>query len=562
MSADSVFPPDGALPPAAHKPGNALFDSDSLAMCAIREHFTVMPDTDSQVALGRTQVKVLLVGDDQALNMQVRGALGGVGTTVSVTRVPTLRSAEDLIERPDLDAILIDGDAIDARAIDVLRPLVSRLPPIVVLAGDLDQEARLSRDGVTLFHDFLLKTEVEPRALGRSLRHAIVGRQLRRHEAIAGRMEVVGRFASSAIHDLSNLLTIVLAASERMRGALPAGHPVEPDCRTINDSVSRAVALTQQVLSFSRPKPAQPTVFSLGALVSGSETVLRALVGTSVELVTSIAAVHDYIRADPSQVDQVLFNLVANARDALPTGGRVEVETRAQRVERASLALNLDPGPYVVLSVIDSGVGMDAETKAHAFEPFYTTKGHGRGTGLGLSTVYRIVQSWGGEVRIDSAPGVGTTVSVFLPVVEQAALAEPSPTEPRPAAEARSARVLIVEDEEAVGELVVDMLSAEGYQTLCVGGPALALEACHAFDGTIDLLLTDIVMPGMSGIELAQRIRTMRPGIRVLYMSGYSDHTGTSGGFLDEGMRLVSKPFDRRSLLEGVRDALDADPSG
>jgi CheY-like chemotaxis protein len=295
--------------------------------------------------------------------------------------------------------------------------------------------------------------------------------------------------------------------------------------------------------------------------VAESQTVLSALVGSLVDLATTCAYTSDLVRADPTQIEQVLFNLVANARDAMPGGGTIEIRTEVQHVGAASLGSGVLPGQFVVLRVSDGGVGMDPDTQARAFEPFFTTKEAGKGTGLGLNTVHRIVRRWDGRVQIESSPNVGTTVSVFLPAVG-ADVAAVEPARPPAATSTIGGRetVFVVEDEEAVAELVVEMLSSVGYHVIYAGHPSRAMDVCRRHEGTIDLLLTDLVMPEMGGVELAERIRSIRPGIRVLYMSGYADHFGATGGRLTEGMRLVSKPFDRRQLTSSVRDALDDRP--
>jgi signal transduction histidine kinase/ActR/RegA family two-component response regulator len=499
---------------------------------------------------------------DATLDRQVRAALGALTPPVAVTGLDTLAGIREVLEDTQFDVAFLDDASVDGDVAKTLQELSGGFPPAVVILADADREAQRTRELSFLTHERLLHAEVEPRALARSMRHAVEARQLRRHLAVSGRMEVVGRFASSTIHDLSNLLTVILAASERMRAAMPPGHEWERDCEIMHDGAFRAVALTHQALSFSRTKPSVPAVFGLGAMVVSSEAVLRALAGPGVDLRVSCASGRDQIRADTTQIEQVLFNLVANARDALPQGGTIGIRTRVEQIESLDFALDVEPGTYVVLTVSDDGVGMDLDVRAHAFEPFFTTKEAGKGTGLGLSTVYRIVRDWGGGIRIESRPGAGTSVSVFLPVVHRGAavtevLGQPTPSATRGGSET----ILVVEDEDAVADLVVDMLSAEGYQVLRVGRPLLAIDTCYGHDGTIDLLLTDIVMPEMSGVELAEQIRIVRPGIRVLFMSGYSDHSGTIGGLLDESMRLLSKPFDRKALVGSVREALDADPA-
>jgi CheY-like chemotaxis protein len=315
------------------------------------------------------------------------------------------------------------------------------------------------------------------------------------------------------------------------------------------------VSLAKQLLSYSRQQAPEPVALDLGALVRSNESIVRALAGERVTVAIEDEAAHAV--ADRTHLEQVLFNLVANARDAMPDGGRLTIATG---VVEPQLAEPGDRAPRAALIVADTGVGMDAETRSRAFDPFFTTKDVGRGTGLGLNTVYRIVREAGGTVEIASSPGAGTTVRVLLPLAD--AVAEP-------AAAARSTvtahppggheTVLVVEDEEAVRELVVDMLETAGFTALGVSRPLVALEACRDYDGAIDLLLTDIVMPEMSGLELARQIRAARPGTRVLYMSGYADHSELPGGSLDERIRLVQKPFDSRTLVASVREALDAD---
>jgi len=517
-------------------------------------------EASSDLLLGRARFRVLVVSEDRALDAVVHEALTAAGLLVSVTGGNTIESVGESLGRAEFDAVLLDGDVI-GEANDSLRSLSGVLPPAVILAKDAAHEERLSREAAHLAHEVILQSELGSRTLARAIRHAVDVRQFRQHVGISERMEAVGRFASSTIHDLSNLLTVILASSEQLSSAVPKGHPLERHCLTIYEGAARAVALTHQALSFSRPKPCEPTVFSLSNLVSSSEAVLRVLVGARVELTTTGAGDSDLIRADPTQIEQVLFNLVANARDAMPEGGTVEIRTQVRQAGATTRGLHISAGMFVVLSVSDAGVGMDPEVQAHAFEPFFTTKEIGRGTGLGLNTVYRIVRGWDGHVQIESSPNVGTTVSVFLPAVESgvAAVEPTSPPVPERAVGGRET-ILVVEDEEAVGELVEEMLSAVGYQVLRVGHPALAMEVSHSYEGTIDLLLTDIVMPEMSGVELAEHIQAVRSGIRVLFMSGYSDESATTGGWLSEGMRLVSKPFDRRELVSCVRDALDGGP--
>jgi PAS domain S-box-containing protein len=372
------------------------------------------------------------------------------------------------------------------------------------------------------------------------------------------RMEAVGRLAGGIAHDFNNLLTIIRGYAELAQQRAAIQPDLRADVQQIENAAERASALIRQLLAFSRRQVLQPKVLDLNAIVLGLDKLLARLMGEHIEMVTRCGANVGHVKADPAQVEQVIMNLVVNARDAMPEGGRLTVETVNVDLDStyARDHVTVKPGPYVMLAVSDNGIGMSPETVAHIFEPFYTTKGSGQGTGLGLSTVYGIVKQSGGYIWVYSEPGKGTTFKVYLPRVQE--LADPKQEVVIPGVNKGSETVLLVEDDGAVRELASMILSSNGYLVL----PAQdALEAEHFsanHSGEIHLLLTDIMMPGTSGRELARRISARHPRARVLYMSGYTDNVLAQGGVLEEGVSFLQKPFTPAALSQKVRDVLDS----
>jgi PAS domain S-box-containing protein len=373
------------------------------------------------------------------------------------------------------------------------------------------------------------------------------------------RMEAVGRLAGGIAHDFNNLLTIIKGYAELALQRSGTSTEIRADVLQVENAAERASALVRQLLAFSRKQVLQPKIIDLNSIVLGLEKLLGRLLGANIEMVTRCAANAGNVKADPAQVEQVLMNLVVNARDAMPKGGRLTVETANVNLDStyARDHVAVKPGPYVMLAVSDTGVGMSPETVAHIFEPFYTTKDSGQGTGLGLSTVYGIVKQSGGYIWVYSEPGKGSTFKVYLPFVKAPADAKPEAVRV-PAARKGTETVLLVEDEEAVRELTSMILNANGYVVLPAQS-ALEAEHCSAnHAGEIHLLLTDIMMPGTSGRELARRIIARHPRIRVLYMSGYTDNVLAQGGVLEDGVSFLQKPFTPAALAQKVRDVLDS----
>jgi PAS domain S-box-containing protein len=371
------------------------------------------------------------------------------------------------------------------------------------------------------------------------------------------RMEAVGRLAGGIAHDFNNLLTIIKGYAEMALNRPGTQPEMAADVHQIGNAAERASNLVRQLLAFGRKQVLQPKALDLNAIVVGMDKLLSRLMGADIQMTTTCGANIGTVKADPAQVEQVIMNLVVNARDAMPKGGLLRIETANVDLDAnyARDHVSLKPGPYVMLAVSDTGVGMDVETQAHIFEPFYTTKG-GRGTGLGLSTVYGIVKQSGGYIWVYSEPGAGTTFKVYLPLVGERVEAV-SVTSEESADRKATETILLVEDEEAVRELAQMILEAQGYTVLVAESSAHAEQLAARGADDIQLLLTDVVMPGGGGRELARRITARNSRIRVLFMSGYTDNVIAQGGVLEAGVAFLQKPFTPRALRQKVREALE-----
>jgi PAS domain S-box-containing protein len=382
----------------------------------------------------------------------------------------------------------------------------------------------------------------------------------------SAKMQAVGELAGGVAHDFNNLLMVVKGHAEMlterlakvpMDQAASARHNVEQ----IQQAAERAAALTRQLLAFSRMQVLQPRILDLNDAIAGMIQMVSRVIGENIELAFLPGGKLGCVKADPTQMEQVLLNLVVNARDAMPDGGRLTIETSNVELDREYVAQHavVEPGPYVMLTVSDTGTGMDEATQARIFEPFFTTKGQGRGTGLGLATVYGVVKQSGGYIWVYSELGHGTTFKVYLPLVRNEAekvAAEKAVSGPAPGTET----ILFVEDEESVRELVSEYLSARGYRVLEASDGLQALDLAEKHNGAIQLLITDVVMPRLSGRELATRLAAKRPGMKVLYISGYTDDSIFRHGVLEGGMAFLQKPFNLKSIAQKVREVLDGVP--
>jgi PAS domain S-box-containing protein len=373
------------------------------------------------------------------------------------------------------------------------------------------------------------------------------------------KMEAVGVLAGGVAHDFNNLLTVIMTQSELLLKELSASNPSRPKAEAIHAASARGSLLTRQLLTFSRNEVCAPENVDLNAIVRDGEELLRRLLGEDVELACVLSQDPARVRADRGHLEQVILNLAVNARDAMPDGGGLRIEVSHARLDemQAGALSTIGPGPYCVLTVTDTGVGMDLDIQRRIFEPFFTTKERGKGTGLGLSTVYGIVKQGGGSVTVSSEPGRGAVFCVYLPQAPEPASA--SAREPRMGSLCQGTEtILLVEDEPAVRAIGRELLEINGYRILEAEHGIQALEIASSFQGTIDLLLSDVVMPRMSGRELAERMMVLRPGIRVLLVSGFADDRVMRNGVLDSGMAFLQKPFTLESLSQRVRDVLDA----
>jgi CheY-like chemotaxis protein len=374
-------------------------------------------------------------------------------------------------------------------------------------------------------------------------------------------MEAVGRPAGGVAHDFNNLLTIIRGHGDllldRIGGVDSNRHSVEQ----IQKAAGRAVSMTRQLLAFSRMQVLQPRVLDLNAIVADMGKMLPRLIGEHIEYTFQPAEKLSPVEADPGQIEQVILNLVVNSRDAMPNGGKIAVRTLNIELSDAGASKRppMTPGRYALLSVTDTGHGMDEETKTHIFEPFFTTKEVGKGTGLGLATVYGVVKQSGGFIWVESAIGKGTTFEIYLPQVAEKVT--PGDGESKPSAIPRgSETILVVEDEAGVRELTREFLKVSGYSVLEAKDGVEALEIASGHAGTIHLMLTDMVMPRMGGSELAARLKEMRPDIKVLFMTGYSEYTGDGVNRSSPEIPILQKPFSIASLVGKVRETLAEKP--
>ena len=506
-------------------------------------------------ALAESEERFRTIFDGSPIGMALVGVDGAVLACNSSYR-RTLGIGETEIFTTDLFDQLTHPDF---RAIDAARY-------VQVATGELDQvridKRYVLRDGRTVSADLHLRLmrgrQGEPKFVIGMAVDTTEQKHLEAQLLQSQRMETIGRLAGGVAHDFNNLLTVIRGYCDLVLDRTSGDPIAQNQLRHVDKATSQATSLTRQLLAFSRRQVLQPKVFDLNALVLDAGKMLQRLLDDNIQLLTHAAPGLGAVKADPSQIEQVVLNLVINARDAMPDGGKITIETANVELD-GSYALEhigAKPGSYVMLAVTDTGTGIDDQTMAHIFEPFFTTKELGKGTGLGLSMVYGIVKQSGGSIWVYSEINRGTTFKVYLPRDDEPA--QPLERDRAPAKVATGTEtILLVEDDPMVRELTADVLQANGYQLLEAATPSAALEICNRHSGPIHLLLTDVVMPEMNGGEMARLVQELRPDIRVLFMSGYTDNVVLQNGQLRTGLAFLQKPFTPATLGKKVREILD-----
>ena len=497
-------------------------------------------------------------------------ALKSGGYNPKYKRVDTAPEMEQALKE-EWDIVLADYSMPQFSAPEALNVLMISKPdiPFIIVSGAIGEEIAVSalKKGA---RDFINKdnlTRLIP-AIQRELREAETRRQREKAEEDkknieeqlfqAQKMEAIGRLTGGVAHDFNNLLTVINGYSELILTNLSKDDPNFEQMQLIRQAGRRAENLTRQLLAFSRKQTMKPVIFDLNELLFNMEKILHRLIGEDIDLIIAYAKDLKYVKADPSQLEQVVLNLVINSRDSMDRGGQITIETENVYLDTPIDSSNEkgQTGLHVKLAIKDTGVGMDENTKAKIFEPFFTTKEKGKGTGLGLSTVYGIVKQSGGSVVVDSEPQKGSTFAVYLKAMEE----DVKPyTDHHKSSEQLNGNetVLIVEDENAVLDLMMKVLQQHGYQVLLASSSEDALNMVNDHKEPIDILLTDVVLPGMNGRELAEKMTQLKPEINVIYMSGYTNQVIGNQGILDESTDYIQKPFSPFFLLKKVREVLD-----
>ena len=459
-------------------------------------------------------------------------------------------SASEVLGRPR--TVLLAADRTDDwdAIVDKLKrgENIARFETVHVRKGGQRIDVSMTMSPVKDAHDEIIGTAAITRDVSD---RRLLEKKLRQ----AQKMEAVGQLAGGIAHDFNNLLSVINGHCELLEQELPPQAATTRNCEQIKKAGERAAGLTRQLLAFSRQQVLEPTVLDLNGVVTELGKMLKRVIGEDIEFTTHLDSKLERVKADRGQIEQVILNLVVNARDAMPHGGRLTIETASVTVDETFARDHRpqEPGRYVRLAIHDTGIGMDADTQARIFEPFFTTKEVGKGTGLGLSTVYGVIRQSGGHIWVTSQLGRGSTFEIYLPTVQERIPCEKTTIPADPIASGTET-ILLVEDEQAVRELARDVLLRSGYRLLEADTPEKAIQIARHYAGTVDLLLTDVIMPGMNGPALARKVAAIRPNIKVLYMSGYAGFRESQ--VLDEGAVLLEKPFKREMLLRQIRETL------
>jgi signal transduction histidine kinase len=516
-------------------------------------------------------IRLLVVDDDPQALPLVEMALMDAHFERVIEVAATVASGLERIKADEHDIYLIDHRLPDGTGISLIHEAKKAgiTKPFILMtgygSGALD-EAAFHEGAADYVEKHLLAAHLE-RAIRYAVRDWHASRALHDREdqlRHAQKMEAIGRLAGGVAHDFNNLLTAIVGFTDLIVERLEPRDPTADDVREIRKAADRATALTRQLLAFSRKQFLTPTVLDVNETVSGLIHMLPRVIGEHIQTTTRLAPHLPRVWADSSQMDQVLVNLVLNARDAMPAGGHLTIETSFLDMDEERLRaerLTLQPGRYVLLVVTDTGIGMDDATRARAFEPFFTTKPKGKGTGLGLATVYGIVDQSGGGIALDTAPGRGTAVRIFLPVTSATKDSSDKSNAPASIVGGGAESLLLVEDNESVRQVTAQALRRRGYTVYEARNAEEAIEWFSKSAAKVQLLVTDVVMPGLSGPNLAARLVRMNPDLRVLYMSGYTDDATVVHGNFWGGVPLLQKPFTPAQLAESVRTALKSAPA-
>lgn len=505
-------------------------------------------------------IKLLLVEDSPEEADILKIYLAKAHGSFQVEWMPDLKSGLDSVARSLPDVILLDLNLADSRGLVTLDKMHAKVPqvPIVVLTAMDDEALAISslRHGA---QDYIVKTPQDQASVVRSLRYAMERHRLETRLRQAQKTQAVGRLAAGIAHDFNNVLTVILGYADMLLSRVET-MGARMDVEEIKKAGSRAALLTKQLMTLSGKQVLQPESIPINEFLADMTSEMSRWLGPDIELSTDFSAGKGHVRMDPAQVREIATHLLANGRDAMPHGGRFTIQTSDLEVSSAEPSdLGIQPGKYVLLTFKDTGVGMDAQARAHLFEPFFTTKEKGEGMGLGLATVYGIVQQSGGHIAVTSAPGAGTILRLYLPKVESVEIAPTPAAGPGLKRNGSPPGVLLVDDEAVIRMFVSRVLANNGYEVweAANGQEALRLAAGK---GAIHLLLTDMLMPGMSGRELAKKMLAAHPYIKVLYMSGYTNDIMVSQGRLDPGMDFLQKPFSMDQLLAQVEKTLRGAP--
>jgi len=507
------------------------------------------------------RIRVLLIEDNPLDARLIREFLADTqGGPYDLEVCERLKSGRERLGQGNLDVVLVDLALPDSQGLATFEKVRDATPslPILVLTGNDDDTVALAavQSGA---QDYLVKGQFDEHLLGRVIRYAIERKRLQIQFLQAQKMEAIGQLAGGVAHDFNNLLMIINGQSQIMLGRMKPDDPARREFEMILAAGNRAAGLTRQLLAFSRQQVLAPKVLDLNRLVSGLHNMLCRLVREDIVIKSVEGKGLGPVLADPGQIEQVLVNLVVNARDAMPNGGHITIETQNVELDDAYTQTHAEVrrGPHVLLAVSDTGCGMNEQVKARIFEPFFTTKEVGRGTGLGLCTIHGIVKQSGGSIEVYSEVGVGTAFKIYFPQAEgKAALSHVRLTPVRKPT--GSEVILLVENEEAVRELLREILERSGYFVIPTGHGVEALEVAGAYQGSIDLLVSDVIMPNMGGPELVKHLVQTRPAIKVLLISGYTDNAVLHGGLVESDVQFLQKPFSPSELEQKVRMILDA----